>query len=314
MSLAKEKIRNLTKNISYIPYPTNIGLVTVPNGTAFDIYLIDTVNDDLKMKEITDFFAENYPNSKLKAVITTHSHADHCGGNDFLAKETGCGIWASNGEAALMEYPSIETMLIWGGAPFHDLCSRFLLAKPCHATRILGADEVVDLGSGVSFQVIPLPGHYIDQIGLLFTDSDGKKVFFMGDAISGRNVIKRYWIQYMLDEARSKESLMKISGIKSDFYVPGHGDLVNDIEGLSELNLLAMLETENLIVDILKTPKTTEQILKEVTDRNKIRLGVFQFVLIGSTVRAYLTCLYEEKKITFAIEKNEMRWRAVEAT
>lgn len=311
MSLSKENIQKLTKNISYIPFSTNIGLVTIPNENKTDIYIIDTVNDDLKMQEILDFISENYPEGKLKAVINTHSHADHCGGDVLLREKTGCEIWASSGEASLMEYPELETMLIWGAAPFHDLCSKFLMAKPCSATRVLKNDETVDLGDGVSFKVIPLPGHYLNQVGLIFTDSDGKTVFFMGDAISGRNVIRKYWIQYLLDEKKTKESLMKISEINSDFYVPSHGSLVNDIEGLSELNIIAILETENLIVDIVKTPKTTEQILKEVTDRNKIRLGVFQFVLIGSTVRAYLTGLYEEKRITFAIEKNEMRWRAI---
>ena len=28
---------------------------------------------------------------------------------------------------------------------------------------------------------------------------DGKKSFFVGDAVSGRNSLKRYWIQFMLD-------------------------------------------------------------------------------------------------------------------
>ena len=306
MPLSKEKVLRLTEHVSYIPFSTNIGFVKIRDS----IYIVDTVNDELKMGELLDFIKAEFPSAHLKAVIATHSHADHCGGNAILQETTGCEIWASRGEASLMEYPLIETMLIWGGSPFHDLCSKFLLAKPCNATRILSDDECVELGDGVSFQAIPLPGHYLDQIGILF-DDNGKKVFFMGDAVSGRNVIKKYWIQYLLDETKSKESLMKISGIKSDFYVPGHGDLVSDIEGLSELNLLAMLETENMIIDVLKTPKTMEEILKEVTDRNKIRLGVFQYVLIGSTLRAYLTGLYEEKKISFAIEKNEMRWRAV---
>ncbi|MBR0033362.1 MAG: MBL fold metallo-hydrolase [Treponema sp.] len=311
MALSKENVLNLTEHISYIPFSTNIGFVHIHGASSEDIYIIDTVNDDLKMQEIIDFIKTNFPCAVVKAVIDTHSHADHCGGNVILQKETGCEVWTSKGEASLMEYPSVETMLIWGSAPFHDLCSKFLLAKPCNANRILSDGEIVDLGMGISFQVVSLPGHYIDQIGILLTDSDGKKVFFLGDAVSGRNVIKRYWIQYLLDETKSKASLMKLSEIKSDFYVPGHGDVVRNIEGLSELNLLAMLETEEMILDVLKTPKTMEEILKEVTDRNKIRLGVFQYVLIGSTLRAYLTGLYEEKRITFAIEKNEMRWRAL---
>lgn len=307
MALSKENLLRLTEHISYIPFSTNIGFVRIGD----DIYLVDTMNDELKMGELLALVAGEFPGARVRAVLQTHSHADHCGGNAFLREETGCGIWASRGEAAFMEYPAIETMLIWGGTPFRDLCSKFLLARPCGATRILSDGELVELGGGVSVRAIPLPGHYLDQIGFLFSDSDGKRVFFLGDAISGRNVIKKYWIQYLLDEAKSKSSLMRLPEIKADFYVPGHGKLVGDIEGLSELNLLAMLETEEMILDVLKTPKTMEEILKEVTDRNGIRLGVFQYVLIGSTIRAYLTGLHEERRIAFAIEKNEMRWRAV---
>ena len=49
------------------------------------------------MQEIIDFIKTNYPCAVVKAVIDTHSHADHCGGNVILQKETGCEVWTSKG-------------------------------------------------------------------------------------------------------------------------------------------------------------------------------------------------------------------------
>ena len=120
MPLSKEKVLRLTEHVSYIPFSTNIGFVKIRDS----IYIVDTVNDELKMGELLDFIKAEFPSAHLKAVIATHSHADHCGGNAILQETTGCEIWASRGEASLMEYPLIETMLIWGGSPFHDLCSQ----------------------------------------------------------------------------------------------------------------------------------------------------------------------------------------------
>ncbi|WP_191015590.1 MBL fold metallo-hydrolase [Treponema zioleckii] len=316
MSLTQENFIQLTEHVFYIKMQTNIGVIKIPRGTHTDVYIIDSGNDDVIAQKILEILKNNIPDAKLQAIINTHSHADHCGGNPYIFQQTGCEIWTSKGEASLMEYPEIETALIWGGTAIHDIHSKFLLAKPSHATKIIeeGKDEIlkIDEKNQLAIKPISLPGHYMNQIGLLIVDTDGKKSFFMGDAISGRNVIKRYWIQYLLDETKSKESLHKLAQIESDFYVPSHGDLVEDIEGLSELNIIALLETEKLILDILRTPKTTEEILKEVADRNGIKLGISQFVLIGSTLRSYLTGLYEEEKIGWSIEDNILRWHRTE--
>jgi len=309
-----EFLIKLSQHIYYIKYPTNIGIIE--NPIKKELYLIETANDEESIKIIFDFLNKKFPNYKIKVAINTHSHADHCGGNDYLTKTTNCEIWTSKLESAMMEYPLIETNLIWGGTPIHDLKTKYFVAKSCKADKILeeGKTEIINLNenSFIKIEPISLKGHYIDQIGILITDTDEKISFFLGDAISGRNVIRKYWIQYLLDEQQTKDSLMKISSIKADFYVPAHGNLVTDIEGLVELNLIALLETENLILHILKTPKTTEQILKEVADVNGIKLRIAQYVLIGSTLHSYLTSLYEQEKITFNIEENIMKWQRID--
>ncbi|MBQ9908578.1 MAG: hypothetical protein IJM48_02135 [Treponema sp.] len=80
------------------------------------------------------------------------------------------------------------------------------------------------------------------------------------------------------------------------------------MEGLAELNLLAILETENMILDELKSPKTMEELLKAVADRSGITLKTSQFCLIGSTLRSYLSGLYESGKIAYVISENRMLW------
>ncbi len=292
--------------------PTNLGFICFEgNGGEKSIYIVDSGNDETNGARILDFISENFAGYQLKVILNTHSHADHCGGNSFLVEKTGCQVWASRGEAYLMEFPDIETQLVWGGTPIHDIRSKYLLAQPCRVSRVFDGEEEIEIpcrDGKILLKVISLPGHYVDQTGFLFTDTDGKRVMFAGDVLSGRNSIKKHWIQYLLDETKTKESLIKISGVDADFYVPGHGDIVPEVEGIAELNLLAILETENMILDELKSPKTMEELLKAVADRSGITLKTSQFCLIGSTLRSYLSGLYESGKIAYVISENRMLW------
>lgn len=308
MGKAEDNFFKLSEHVSYIALPTNIGLISVPSKDgSTKIYLIDSGNDSEIGRILLEFIESKFNKARLVAIINTHSHADHCGANEYLKEKTGCQIWASRGEAALMEFPELETSLIWGGAAIKDLRTKYFLADSCHTDKKFLNNDTLTI-EGIQIKVFSLPGHYLDQTGFLISDTDGKKSCFLGDAISGRNVIKKYWIQYLLNERKTKESLQKISKIKADFYIPGHGNMVKEIEGLAELNILALLETENLILEELNSPRTTEEILKSVADRNDIQLKLSQYVLIKSTLRAYLSSLFDEGKISYTIENNILHW------
>ncbi len=315
MSVTSEQLISLTEHISYLKMPTNIGFIRFEREKGEKcIFIVDSGNDETTGKRILDFINENFPDYKLCAILNTHSHADHCGGNSYLVRETDCEVWASKGEAYLMEFPEIETQLVWGGKAIHDIRSKYLLAEACRVSRVFNGEEEIFIQTKdgeISVKVISLSGHYVDQVGFLITDTDKKSVCFAGDVLSGRNSIKKHWIQYLLDETKTKESLFKIQKIVSDFYIPGHGDITDSIEGIAELNLLAILETEDMILDELKKPKTMEELLKAVADRSGITLKTSQFCLIGSTIRSYVTGLYEEKKITYEIIDNRMIWKTI---
>lgn len=323
MSVTENQLIKLTEHISFLKMPTNIGLIKIQSSEkSEDIYIVDSGNDDTCGLRIIDFINGNFPEARIKAVLNTHAHADHCGGNVVLAEKTGCEIWASKESAALMEYPALETQLIWGGTPIRDIRSKFLLARPCRVDRIFRSGDKIEIpvfesanhksesgSNSLTVEIIPLPGHYLGQTGFLFEDTDGKKVFFGGDSFSGKSAIKKFWIQYLLNETQTKETLQNLEKIRADFFIPSHGEMVTEIEGIAELNLIAILETENMILDELKTPKTLEEILKAVADRNSIPLKISQLCLIGSTLRSYLSGLYENGRITYEIRDNKMFWK-----
>ncbi|MBI1801983.1 MAG: MBL fold metallo-hydrolase, partial [Chloroflexi bacterium] len=53
---------------------------------------------------------------KPVAVINTHAHADHFGGNDYLARNCGVRVYAPAFEEAIMRYPELEPTYLFNGA------------------------------------------------------------------------------------------------------------------------------------------------------------------------------------------------------
>ena len=146
------------------------------------------------------------------------------------------------------------------------------------------------------------------MIGIL-CENDNKKILFASDGIFGRKNIGKYWIPFLYDVKEFKNSLDTISSLNADFCIPGHGEPTSQIEETVELNKIAIISNEQCILEALKHKnQTQEDILKYVADKNEINLHIAQYMLIGCTIKAYLTFLYNEGKISYHIKENKMYW------
>jgi glyoxylase-like metal-dependent hydrolase (beta-lactamase superfamily II) len=303
----------LSDTFSVIAGVTNIGVISEKigdNAAPWRVYLIDSGGDADAGKKILRILTERYgAGFALAAIINTHSHADHAGGNAWLQNKTGCQIWATKGEKAIIENPQLEGAMIWGAFPFLEIRSKFFEAKPSTVTRVIAGGEGIELGNS-TLEIISLPGHYVDMIGVLHTDTkSGKIALHLADSAFGRETLAKYWIAFLYDVEGFKATLEKINTIKADYYVPSHGGIFTSPEALTELNALAVLETENTVLRCLERKLTAEELLEQTAAAYGIPLGYSQYVLIGSTLRSYLSYLYRNKKISFSVENNRMFWQ-----
>ena len=298
----------LSTNTGMFRDDTNIGIAL----SGKNIYIIDTGSNETVGQDILLALTELFPQKNIAAILNTHSHADHCGGNGFLVEHTGCEVWASRNEAHLIEFPELQSALIWGGRPFKKISTSFYRAQTSGAVSHVFSGKPIALAD-IVIETVPLPGHYFDQVGILVHDkADQKQTFFLGDAIFGLSMIKRYWIPFMHDAPAFRKSLQLIADTPADFYVPSHGERygAEDIHEIAEVNMLATIETELLIKKLLKRQSMThEELLKAVSDYACIPMGVGQYILIGSTLRSYLSCLYDAHEVTFEVKENRMLWK-----
>lgn len=68
----------------------------------------------------------------------------------------------------------------------------------------------------------------------------------------------------------------------------------------------------NKICEICENNLTFESILKCIFDEYNLTMNPNQYVLIGGTVRSYLSYLYDEGKVEYEFKNNQMLWKKIE--
>ena len=279
----------------YLKNPTNIGIYKMNDN---DICLIDAGNDKEAGKKILKIINEQGWN--LKSIIITHSNADHIGGCKVLQDRTNCSIYAYNIEKSFAEYPILEPSFLYGGYPFKDLQNKFLLAKESIVTNIEN-----NLPEGLEY--FSLKGHFFDMIGIKTSDN----VCFLADSLFSQETITKYHLFFIYNVKEFLNTLEKLKTLNSILYIPSHCERTKDINPLIELNKNKIEEISKKIYDICKDRKTFEEILKIIFDDYNLTMNVNQYVLIGSTIKSYLSYLYDENLIKYEFKENKMFWKQI---
>ena len=279
----------------YIKNPTNIGVYRIDDER---VYLIDSGNDKDAGKKILKIVEEQ--GWTVAGIISTHSNADHIGGNKVIQDRTGAIVFAHGIEKCITENPLIEPAFLYGSNPFKELKNKFLMAKESNAVEIEG-----NLPEGL--ELISLKGHFFDMIGIKTSDN----VYFIADSLFSEETITKYHLFFIYDIKAYLETLDYLEALNGDIYVPSHCEASKDITKLVELNRSKIHEVTEFIDDLCKEPKTFEVILKSVFDKYELLMNVSQYVLIGSTVKSYLSYLKEQNRITYDFVDNQMLWRQV---
>lgn len=280
----------------YIQCPAKIGIFKISES---EVCLIDSGNDKnagKKVKKILD--AQGWT---LRMILNTHSHADHIGGNNYLAKETGCKIYAGGIERDFTRHPILEGISLYGGYTPNDLRHKFILAEESDAEEL--TSDILPQG----IEMIGLPGHSFDMAG--FKTASG--TVFLGDCLSSREILEKYKIGYIYDVKSYLSTLEKVGMMEGEIFIPSHTEPTDDIRELVRYNIDTVNSIGDKICILCQTPKSFETILKELFDEYGLKMNFEQYALVGSTVRSYLAWLKDEGRITVNFEGNKLLWASL---
>ena len=287
----------LTENCCYIESPAKIGLFRFDNS---DVCLIDSGNDKDAGRKIRQILDAN--NWKLKAIYNTHSNADHIGGNRYLQNQTNCRIFAPGIDCDFTRHPLLEPSFLYGGYPCKDLRHKFLMAQESNAEVL--TDEVLPEG----FQILPLSGHFFDMVGFRTPDD----VVFLADCLSSRETLEKYQIGFIYDVASYLETLEKVKKLEARIFVPCHAAVTEEIASLAQVNIEKVLEIAEKILEICNEPQCFETILQKLFLGYSLVMNFEQYVLVGSTVRSYLSWLKDSGKVECIFENGLLLWHHCE--
>lgn len=237
------------------------------------------------------------------AIINTHSHADHYGGNDYLLRQyPDVPVYAPALESAIMQQPYLEPLYLFNGAkPLNELMSKWLLAKPSRVDHEL---KVGDLElHGIKLELLDTSGHAHVQMSLKVDD-----VLIAADALFGSSVLEKYPLPFGQDIGGQIKSAERLKGLDIQTILPGHGEVSSEVALLVEKNVAAF-ERAATVVEEACTDVTTEGVLHAVCKALNITMtDLPRYYLNLCTVTAYLSYLREEKRVEVRLENNQVVW------
>ncbi|WP_282012886.1 MBL fold metallo-hydrolase [Pyramidobacter piscolens] len=280
----------------YIQSPAKIGLIKLNDH---NICLIDSGNDKDAGRKVRQLLDAN--GWQLTAIYNTHANADHIGGNQYLQRQTGCKIYAPRIDCAFTRHPILEPSFLYGGFPCKELRHKFLMAQESDAQEL--TSESIPEG----FEIIPLPGHFFDMVGFRTPDD----VVYLADCLSSRETLDKYQINFIYDIDAYLKTLEMVKTMQARMFVPSHAAASEEIASLAQYNINKVLEIAEKIIDVCQQPLCFESILKELFDNYGLSMNFEQYVLIGSTVRSYLTWLKDTGRLNYLFENNMLLWQRV---
>jgi glyoxylase-like metal-dependent hydrolase (beta-lactamase superfamily II) len=279
----------------YIEAPAKMGVYRLNEK---DVCLIDSGNDPDAGKKAQKILAEK--GWTLRLIVSTHSNADHIGGNAVLQQRLGAEVVTSAIEACFTRFPALEPSFLFGGYPPKALRNKFLMAQPSQAQDL----ESAALPAGL--QILPLPGHFLGMIGVGTDDG----VWFLADCVMGEHILDKYAIGFVYDVAAYLKTLDGVESLDGKWFIPAHAAACQDIRPLAEANRRKVLEIVERIVDLCREPTTTDELLKKLFDSYQLTMDWNQYVLVGSTVRSYLAYLLDQGRVSADFDENRLTWVA----
>jgi glyoxylase-like metal-dependent hydrolase (beta-lactamase superfamily II) len=292
----------LTDNVGIIPGGVNVGVIR----NRDDVLLVDTGLDKDNGRKILRLLEEE--GLRLKAIINTHSHADHFGGNAYLTRNTGAVVYAPSIESGIIRNPLLEPVYLFHGAnPIRNLHNKFVLAEPSPVDHILEPGKTLIIG--LELEIVPLGGHSFNQVGVRLDD-----VLFCADTVFSERVIDKYRIPVVQDVGKHLETLKKLKEMRCKLFIPSHTEPIEDITALVDKNL----ETTNSIIadikELLREPKTTDMVQSQLGKQYDLDLSVVQqYYLIHMTIMAYLGYLYDTKQTEIKMRDNLLYWSLMDS-
>lgn len=284
------EIKKLKGNTYYFEAFSNIGIFARDGVNAV---LIDSCDHPRMVKSVDKQLTEM--GMTVDAVINTHCHVDHICGNSFFKEKYGCKLLSTKKEQSFIAFPSLEPEFYYSGIDIKNSRNPFFATEPSEA-ELLTAEN-----TPAGTEIISLPGHAFDMIGVITEDS----VAFLADAVLSKRTWDEYRFPFFYDVNSSIATLEKLRSLEADIYVPSHDAPTESITELADYNIERLREKKELIFDICKG-KGFDAVFEEAMRREKLQLRTEKYAMYAVMIRNLLHSLIVDGRIKAVLENNRL--------
>lgn len=295
------KLINIKGDTYYIKGGTNTGVIRLDNNNCL---IIDPGRYGIKQRKMIELLKEN--NMVIKYIINTHEHGDHYEGSSNLKKlNNNIQILSSSEAKIFIDNPNKYADYTVGGK-----ANKFLKFKESseesHETKV---DDIIEEGKIVlnnrKFEIIKLSGHTEGSIGILTDD----KILFVGDLFVGSQMLKKFDLLLLYDVKEYLNSVNKIKDIDFEYMVLGHDKEIYskiDSQGIINNHISAVNNYVNQVKDLLKSPITIDNILKNIIINNNLSCNYTEYHYFRSSIVSIISYLCDLNQIDYSIELGEV--------
>ena len=277
-------------NTYYLRCYSNAGVYDLGDGTCV---LIDTGDHKKSVSDLNKAIEAH--GWRVRMIFNTHCHIDHITGNRFFRDTYGCDIYAPHIETFFIEENLLEPNFYYLGVPTNR--SRNFFFRPVGTKAKELTPDVLPAG----FELLPLPGHCYNMVGIKTPDD----VWFLSDAIVDASTFESYRLPLFYDINKSIETANMLATLPGAFFVPAHSAAAKDISALCRLNAAALADNKKEIL-ALSDGKTFEEIFADTCRLFKIDLDMDKYAKLTYTVRIYLQALLEDGTLTASLEDGKL--------
>lgn len=274
-------------NTFYYSAFSNVGVYKLNKS---EVLLVDACDHKRMVKSLDNILENN--NLSIKTIINTHCHVDHIAGNKFFYDKYGCQILASKGEQGFIAYPDREPRFYYSGVNTANKSRNPFFTTEATDAEIITAKNIPD-----GFEIIPLPGHSFDMIGVRTPDD----VVFLADAILSKKTWDEYKLPFFYNVNESIKTLKDMQKLKAKLFVPAHDEPLKNICELAEYNIKGMNHKKELIYSLCEG-KSFDEIFADVIDALELRIMTPKYPMYAVMVRNFLQSLIDDEVIDTVLE------------
>lgn len=280
--------------IGYFRGPATVGVIKGETGWI----LIDSGVEAQVPKKIVKALSLAYPEEvvNISAVINTHAHADHCGGNKWIQANYSAKFYASVGEAPYIENPYIEPHYLFSAASPKSLKNKFFQAEPSLIDCVIGFqgenDKAENIGQevainvdGIALTLVNIEGHSNEMMGVLTSS----RYFYCGDLLFAPQILEKHPMLFLHDYSAYVKSVKWALEQSFKGVVLTHGGYFENHLELAKATLKRLETNLELVLGSITTMTNEWELHQEISLLLGLEEDFGAWHLNHGVIRSYLS-------------------------